>query len=56
MRRTVKRIGKKLLADAKVAALSGATDKREIEKSSLSGHDLLSSLVKANMVTDLPES
>jgi len=50
------RIGRELLADAKATALAGATDKGEIEKSSLQGRDLLSLLVKANMATDISES
>ncbi|KAF9219209.1 cytochrome P450 [Gyrodon lividus] len=54
--RTMARIGKELLTTAKAAARSGATEKGEIEKSSLQGRDLLTLLVKANMATDIPES
>ncbi|KAH0835840.1 cytochrome P450 [Lanmaoa asiatica] len=51
---TMARIGKELLADAKAAARTGATEKGE--KNNLHGRDLLSLLVKANMATDIPES
>jgi hypothetical protein len=50
------RIGKELLASAKATARAGATEKGEIEKSSLHGRDLFTLLVKANMATDIPES
>ncbi|KAF8552300.1 cytochrome P450 [Imleria badia] len=54
--RTMTRIGKELLINAKAAARASATEKGEIEKNSLHGRDLLSLLVKANMATDIPES
>ncbi|KIJ62084.1 hypothetical protein HYDPIDRAFT_114926 [Hydnomerulius pinastri MD-312] len=54
--RTMARIGKELLTDAKAVARASATEKGEIEKSSLQGRDLLTLLVKANMATDVPES
>lgn len=50
------RIGKELLSNARAAARASATEKGEIEKSSLNGRDLLSLLVKANMATDIPEN
>ncbi|KIJ16578.1 hypothetical protein PAXINDRAFT_11029, partial [Paxillus involutus ATCC 200175] len=54
--RTMERIGKGLLTKAKAAVLSGATEKRGIEKSIAQGRDLLTLLVKANMATDIPEN
>ncbi|KAF8839261.1 cytochrome P450 [Paxillus ammoniavirescens] len=54
--RTMARIGEELLTKAKAAALAGATEGGEIEKSSIQGRDLLTLLVKANMATDIPES
>ncbi|KAF9235965.1 cytochrome P450 [Melanogaster broomeanus] len=53
--RTMTRIGKELLASAKATVRACATDKREIEKSSLHGRDLFTLLVKANMATDIPD-
>ncbi|KAF9234848.1 cytochrome P450 [Melanogaster broomeanus] len=53
---TIARIGNKLVTNAKAIAHAGATEKGEIEKSSLRGRDLLTLLVKANMATDIPES
>jgi hypothetical protein len=52
----VKRIAKGLLAKAKAAVLTDATEKGGIEKSSIQGRDLLSLLVKANMATDIPDN
>jgi hypothetical protein len=52
----MERIGKGLLTKAKAAVLSGATEKRGIEKSITQGRDLLTLLVKANMATDIPEN
>ncbi|KAG6375161.1 cytochrome P450 [Boletus reticuloceps] len=54
--RTMNRIGRELLSDAKAVARESATEKGEIEKNNLHGRDLLSLLVKANMATDIPES
>ncbi|KAF9236874.1 cytochrome P450 [Melanogaster broomeanus] len=54
--RTMARIGNELVTNAKTTARAGATEKGEIEKSSLHGRDLLTLLVKANMATDIPES
>ncbi|KAF8131022.1 cytochrome P450 [Boletus edulis] len=54
--RTMNRIGRELLSEAKAAARESATEKGEIEKKNLHGRDLLSLLVKANMATDIPES
>ncbi|KAF9235960.1 cytochrome P450 [Melanogaster broomeanus] len=54
--RTMTRIGKELLTSAKATARARATEKGEIEKSSLHGRDLLTLLVKANMATDIPDS
>ncbi|KAF9232616.1 cytochrome P450 [Melanogaster broomeanus] len=53
--RTMTRIGKELLTSAKATARARATEKGEIEKSSLHGRDLLTLLVKANMATDIPD-
>ncbi|KAF8451154.1 cytochrome P450 [Boletus edulis BED1] len=54
--RTMNRIGRELLSEAKAAARESATEKGEIEKKNLRGRDLFSLLVKANMATDIPES
>ncbi|KAF8131021.1 cytochrome P450 [Boletus edulis] len=54
--RTMNRIGKDLLSEAKAAARESATEKGKIEKKNLHGRDILSLLVKANMATDIPES
>ncbi|KAF9235962.1 cytochrome P450 [Melanogaster broomeanus] len=55
-KRTMTRIAKELLTSAKATARACATEKGEIEKSSLHGRDLLTLLVKANMATDVPDS
>ncbi|KAF9236873.1 cytochrome P450 [Melanogaster broomeanus] len=54
--RSMARIGNELVTNAKATARAGATEKGEIEKSSLHGRDLLTLLVTANMATDIPES
>ncbi|KAF9229992.1 hypothetical protein BU15DRAFT_69580, partial [Melanogaster broomeanus] len=54
--RTMRRIGRELLTNAKAAARAGAKETGEIDKSSIHGRDLFSQLVKANMATDIPES
>ncbi|KAG0696180.1 cytochrome P450 [Suillus ampliporus] len=56
--KTMGRIGRQLLRDAKAAVISshGIDKGGSIEKSSLQGRDLLSLLVRANMATDIPEN
>ncbi|KAF9235972.1 cytochrome P450 [Melanogaster broomeanus] len=54
--RTMQRIGRELLTDAKAVARAGAKETGEIDKSSIHDRDLFTLLVKANMATDIPES
>jgi len=57
-RKTMNRIGRQLLSNAKATVMSsyGVEEGGPIEKSSLQGRDLLSLLVRANMATDIPEN
>ena len=48
------RIGKQLLRDSKAAILADGGENGKAEKSSWPGRDLLSLLLRANMLTDLP--
>ncbi|KAF9235966.1 cytochrome P450 [Melanogaster broomeanus] len=54
--RTMARVGKELLTSAKATVRACATEKGEIEKTSLHGRDLFTLLVKSNMATDVPDS
>ncbi|KAH7929281.1 cytochrome P450 [Leucogyrophana mollusca] len=56
--KTMGRIGRELLRDAKAAVMASQGDGKNgvIEKSSMQGRDLLTLLVRANMATDIPDS
>ncbi|KZT42351.1 cytochrome P450 [Sistotremastrum suecicum HHB10207 ss-3] len=53
---TMRRIGKKLIADKKKAILESIGKDGKVEEKSVEGKDILSILIRANMATDLPES
>ena len=53
----MKRIGKQLIAEKKAAIMTESREKgRGVEKKDVSGRDLLTVLIKANMATDIHES
>ncbi|KZS96656.1 cytochrome P450 [Sistotremastrum niveocremeum HHB9708] len=53
---TMRRIGKKLIADKKKAILESIGKDGKVEEKSVEGKDILSILIRANMATDLPDS
>lgn len=53
----MKRIGRQLIAEKKAAIIADSQEKgRSIEKKDVSGRDLLTLLIKANMATDIPDN
>lgn len=51
------RIGRQLIAEKKAAIWAESREKgRDVEKKDVSGRDLLTLLIKANMATDIPDS
>ena len=53
----MRKIGLGLVAEKKAAILADSQGKgRGVEKKDVSGRDLLTLLIKANMATDIPDS
>ena len=53
---SMSRIGRQLIAEKKAAILAESRDKGRVQKKDVSGRDLLTLLIKANMATDIPDS